>query len=396
MFYSQRHFSKTLVFDDCNVSYPAITDMTSSVTSTTPTPDDTNEPPVMPNVENSSRNAGRSNGHAQVEFVETDLDEDLDELDGPAAQNGRTGGNRGVQDGRSEGHRELWRRPSFMSALEGRGLGMENGETDSEMENEHPCKTYVVNVPIKALEDLNSSPRTRQNSTALDSGSLFSKDNTFDSESEINVDTGVEVRSLENMSTTSSSLLSLSSIGSDNSSSVGSKVKVESRDEKKKRERNIIKHAHISNEYVRLTELLDVINPYELREALKRMLQSKDPKLVVALTTLLPRRAYPIPNVAHCARCHKTYNPQLPSNCVLRHPNSKVTKIHESPDGATFQCKACNRDFTLLKMHFYDESVNSYLSGLCFQGRHTTNPREVTFGDAAMSCDAMGCLECYV
>ncbi|XP_064642377.1 uncharacterized protein LOC135496793 [Lineus longissimus] len=361
--------------------------------------DDKNSLPGMPPMTNikTFQDGERSgtNGYAQCEFVETDLDEDLDEVDGPS--NGRPNGLLGVRvrNGRSAGHRELWRRPSYRTALEKGGAEIEG--MDSEMEDENSRTSRVVNVPIRSLGDRSpGSSGLEKTLEVLDSECFTSKDNSVDSENEINVDTGVEVRSLENMSTASSSLLSLSSIGSDNSSSVSSKFKVESRDEKQKRDRNMVKLAHISNEYARLTELLDVINPYELREALKRMLQSKDPKLVVALTTLLPRRAYPVPTVAHCARCHKTYNPKLTSNCVLRHPNSKVTKIRENQDGASFRCSACNRDFTIVKMHFYDEAINSYLSGLCFQGRHTTNPREVAFGGAAKSCDVMGCLECYV
>ncbi|XP_074655260.1 uncharacterized protein LOC141908893 [Tubulanus polymorphus] len=161
-------------------------------------------------------------------------------------------------------------------------------------------------------------------------------------------------------------------------------------------ERNFIKFAHLSNEFVRLLRILETFDAGALKETLLLRLQTKDPKLIVAMSTILPRQKFPADDAAHCVRCHKQFNPKLKSNCVLMHPNEKVVKVLSTDSEAIFMCEACNTKFKLPQMFFYDENVNSYYAGLCFQGQHTVNPADVLRQSAVRSCQDKGCIECYV
>eukprot|EP00058_Branchiostoma_floridae_P000948 XP_002586436.1 hypothetical protein BRAFLDRAFT_105215 [Branchiostoma floridae] len=64
------------------------------------------------------------------------------------------------------------------------------------------------------------------------------------------------------------------------------------------------------NELVRMSELLDTMDPQELKSALKRRLKRKDAKLIMAMSLLLPRHRHPPASQLHCVRCHKNYNPR--------------------------------------------------------------------------------------
>ncbi len=163
-----------------------------------------------------------------------------------------------------------------------------------------------------------------------------------------------------------------------------------------KEERNRIKCAHISNEHVRLTEVLDALEPQQIMDILKYRLKKKDSKSIVALSVLLPRATYPPIEHAHCARCHRKFSPHEHSNCLVRHPNASVIKVSQDKQGADFLCRSCNKQFRLNHMYFYNESVNSYLSGFCFNGKHTVSPKDVCFHGAVKSCEENGCVELYV
>ena len=163
-----------------------------------------------------------------------------------------------------------------------------------------------------------------------------------------------------------------------------------------KDEWNIVKSAHISNEYVRLSELLDHMQPQQVVDVLRKRLRKRDSKAIVALSVLLPRSKFPPIENLHCVRCHKSFDPQENSHCVIRHPNTSVIKRKEDAHGATFHCRACSCDFHLAHMYFYNESVNSYLTGFCFSGKHTTNTRLVEFQGAIKTCEENGCVEFYV
>lgn len=161
---------------------------------------------------------------------------------------------------------------------------------------------------------------------------------------------------------------------------------------------SVVRNAHISNDYVRLTELVADMDPRKLKEILQRRLKKKDSKIVVALSLLLPRTAFPPIKNVHCVRCHRNYDPKSSavSTCTLKHPNSHVDKRSQDSNGANFRCRSCRKEFRLIKMYFYDENVNSFMTGFCFQGNHTTDPLEVRYGGAYKTCEEIGCVEFYV
>ncbi|XP_066296819.1 uncharacterized protein [Branchiostoma lanceolatum] len=162
----------------------------------------------------------------------------------------------------------------------------------------------------------------------------------------------------------------------------------------------IVKCSYLSNELVRMSELLDTMDPEELKSALKRRLKRKDAKLIMALSLLLPRHRHPPASQQHCVRCHKNYNPRFDSErCALSHPNNCVVKKKEHSTSTTFKCRACSTEFRLTKMTFYQEGVNSYMTGLCFSGKHTTNSKDVVYqchGGPAKTCEDNGCVLYYV
>ncbi|XP_035697334.1 uncharacterized protein LOC118430525 [Branchiostoma floridae] len=162
----------------------------------------------------------------------------------------------------------------------------------------------------------------------------------------------------------------------------------------------IVKCSYLSNELVRMSELLDTMDPQELKSALKRRLKRKDAKLIMAMSLLLPRHRHPPASQLHCVRCHKNYNPRFDSErCALSHPNNCVVKKKEHSTSTTFKCRACSTEFRLNKMTFYQEGVNSYMTGLCFSGKHTTNSKDVVYqchGGPAKTCEDNGCVLYYV
>ena len=160
--------------------------------------------------------------------------------------------------------------------------------------------------------------------------------------------------------------------------------------------KSLITCSHISNEYVRLTELLDGMRAQELKDLIQRRLRKRDTNSIVALSVLFPRSSFPPVRHLHCVRCHRNYDPSEKTNCTQRHPNGRVGKVSENTHGATFHCSACGADFRLNKMFFYDEEVNSYMTGLCYHGEHTTNPHDVDYSAAARTCEENGCIEFYV
>ena len=176
-----------------------------------------------------------------------------------------------------------------------------------------------------------------------------------------------------------------------------SKVKVDTDKRRKdERQKSIVKSAHISNEYVRLRELLDAMSPEQLLEEIKVKLDKKDSKAIVALSVLLPRKHFPPVDHLHCIRCHKKFRPSENTNCIMKHPTSKVVKISQDKNGADFRCLSCSTTFRLNQMYFYNEDVNSYLSGFCYSEKHTTNPGEVSYAGAMKTCEENGCVEFYV
>ena len=176
-----------------------------------------------------------------------------------------------------------------------------------------------------------------------------------------------------------------------------SKLKADTdKQRKQERQKSIVKSAHISNEYVRLKELLDAMSPEQLVEEIKVKLDKKDSKAIVALSVLLPRKHFPPVDHLHCIRCHKTFRPSENTNCIMKHPTSKVVKTGQDKKGADFKCLSCSTTFRLNQMYFYNEDVNSYLSGFCYSGKHTTNPEEVSYTGAVKTCEENGCVEFYV
>jgi len=105
----------------------------------------------------------------------------------------------------------------------------------------------------------------------------------------------------------------------------------------------------------------------------------------------------------HCVRCHKNFDGKSRSSaewrCTLPHPEDMVVKIKDITGGADFKCMACNREFRILGMNFYEEGTNSMMTGFCEIDRHTTDPSKVKFrqeNGAAQTCEAHGCVEFYV
>lgn len=161
-------------------------------------------------------------------------------------------------------------------------------------------------------------------------------------------------------------------------------------------ETTAIKSAHLTNEYVRLRDFLGEVDARVLKDMLLRTLSYRNSRHIVALGMLFPRKQFPSYQNYHCVRCHKEYSPNDNSYCHLPHPTSHVKKTNQDAKGANFSCTLCKLDFHLNRMYFYDENVNSYLTGFCFTGKHTTDPRKVDYGHAAKPCSDAGCLEVYV
>ncbi|CAG5080532.1 Oidioi.mRNA.OKI2018_I69.PAR.g9633.t1.cds [Oikopleura dioica] len=106
---------------------------------------------------------------------------------------------------------------------------------------------------------------------------------------------------------------------------------------------------------------------------------------------------------SHCARCHKSFNPNSSSNaemrCLLPHPTNMVIALGRDQNGTNFVCLCCRTEFKLPKMTFYEAGVNSMLTGYCFRGQHTSKSKSIDYqdkGGAALSCEEAGCIEFFV
>lgn len=106
---------------------------------------------------------------------------------------------------------------------------------------------------------------------------------------------------------------------------------------------------------------------------------------------------------SHCARCHKSFNPNSSSNaemrCLLPHPTNMVLALGRDANGTNFVCLCCRTEFKLPKMTFYEAGINSMLTGYCFVGQHTSNLKSIDYqdkGGAALSCEEAGCIEFFV
>ena len=174
------------------------------------------------------------------------------------------------------------------------------------------------------------------------------------------------------------------------------KLQLDQEQRRREREKSLVKSAHISNEHLRLSELLEAMSPDQLMDEIRTRLDKRDSKTIVALSMLLPRKHFPPVDHLHCARCHTKFRPTENTNCILKHPTAKVLKTKQDKHGTDFRCTACTTRFRLNQMFFYNEEVNSYLSGFCYSGKHTTNPKEVSYTSAVKTCEENGCVEIYV
>lgn len=163
-------------------------------------------------------------------------------------------------------------------------------------------------------------------------------------------------------------------------------------------QRDLMKNAHITNEFVRLSEVIDKMDPAQVKEFLKQQIKKKEQKKIIAMSLLFPRQKFPQVQKVHCVRCHKEYtsSEQHDAECVIRHPNPCVMKTSQDSLGSNFRCRACGQDFRIKNMNFYNETVNSHLAGYCYSGRHTANPLEVNYHSSVRTCEESGCVEYYV
>ena len=263
------------------------------------------------------------------------------------------------------------------------------------------------------MESLSSSTSASPDDRASDTGSVYrpgdrhsrppapsalsrrlSPDDNFGSLESLSSSSASSVKMMDRSRSHNSSMESLNSTSGKSSTSsltysTNSKV-----DDKREQ-----KYAHINNEHARLTELLRTLTGDELKTIIQNRLQNKDARTVVALSALLPRTTFPVVRKRHCVRCHKTYDPREHSKCVLKHPTSKVIKTSENRDSADFHCTACGNAFRLIRMMFYDENVNAYLSGFCYNGTHTADLKEMAATSppgVVRTCEQHGCVEVYV
>ena len=162
------------------------------------------------------------------------------------------------------------------------------------------------------------------------------------------------------------------------------------------RHTSLVTSSHLSSEFTRMTQLLANMDAECMKNILQDRLRHQDTKTIVAFSILFPRTEFPAVKNLHCVRCHKQYDPSEQSTCLLPHPGRAVRRLCQDKAGATFRCSTCRLVFRLTGMFFYDVNVNSYLTGFCFSGGHTTNPRDVNYNDAAHTCESSGCVELYV
>ncbi|XP_026695069.2 uncharacterized protein LOC100183384 [Ciona intestinalis] len=154
----------------------------------------------------------------------------------------------------------------------------------------------------------------------------------------------------------------------------------------------------LTNDAARIEHFFDNANAKEIKRLLRHKLDSKDPRIIKALSTLFPANVAK-PVMSHCVRCHKSYNLDDRGRCHLPHPELMVSKVGQDDEGTDFVCHCCSTGFRLLKMDFYEESTNAILTGHCYSGHHTTDPGSVDYqpdGGAAKSCVDNGCVEFYV
>ena len=180
-----------------------------------------------------------------------------------------------------------------------------------------------------------------------------------------------------------------------NSEQYDQKVEKDQDDEQK----NNSSEGEMEREYHRLRGVLKTIDPLKLHAILKHNLKTKDPEMINALGTLLPKSKFTADTV-HCVRCHKEYDPHYGrKRCTLYHLEKDVTKISQNSLGANFQCSLCSTLFTLQGVWDYKlSSVTEQNCGVCFDGIHTPDPDEVSYqpSGAAQCCEDKGCIEFYV
>lgn len=161
-------------------------------------------------------------------------------------------------------------------------------------------------------------------------------------------------------------------------------------------QRTVLKYAHITNEYIRLSEVLDSMDPVQIKDNLQQRLVKNDPKAIVAMSILFPRMNFPFVHNIHCVRCHSNYNPRDDCTpCRVPHPMDLVISVGSDPQGViNYYCKSCRQGFKLLQPYDLDCDVTQ--TGVCFYGKHTSNARDVKYKGAIRTCEDRGCQEYYV
>lgn len=171
------------------------------------------------------------------------------------------------------------------------------------------------------------------------------------------------------------------------------------RDQENGHRSNSLSEGEMEREYHRLRGVLKTIDPLKLHAILKHNLKTKDPEVITALGTLLPKSKFTADTV-HCVRCHKEYDPHYGrKRCTLYHPEKNVWKISHNSQGANFKCGVCSTLFTLEGAGDYKLSnATEQNCGVCFDGVHTPDPDEVSYQPtgAAQCCEDKGCIVFYV
>ena len=163
--------------------------------------------------------------------------------------------------------------------------------------------------------------------------------------------------------------------------------------------KNSQSEGEMEREYYRLKNVLKTFDPLKLHVILKHALKSKDPEVVGALATLLPKSKFTADTV-HCVRCHKEYDPHFGrKKCVLYHPEKSVWKVSQNSESANFECSICSKRFRWKGAWEYKvTNATEHNRGVCFEGVHTPSPDEVSYQPtgAAQCCEDKGCIVFYV
>ena len=175
--------------------------------------------------------------------------------------------------------------------------------------------------------------------------------------------------------------------------------------------RSVLKLAHMSNEQVRLEQVLDNLTPEEVKDALNSRLKDKDPRTLVALAILFPRVEHPAASLHHCVRCHQKYDfheqkedgnhdnsdhhgkeDRKSAQCAVPHPSQHV---HQVPGTQDMYCKACGQQFTPRRPSAFT-ATHPLPQYYCYLGDHTADPTQVTYHPGLKNCGQNGCMEFYV